>query len=383
MYAERDGEGYRLLVAIADVSHYVRPGTALDTEARARGTSVYFPTRVLPMLPTALSNHLCSLEPQVDRLCMAADMSVSARGALRSWRVYPAVMRSAARLTYDMAHTLLFTREPAARAALGALAARLDPLVEVYQVLLRARAQRGALDFDAPEAKFVLSREEQVRAIEFRSRNDAHKLIEECMVLANVAAAREMRRLHVPGLHRVHPPPEQRKLDALKGTLQVLGIDLQLPAQVRDARPGGNRAAGARPRAAAAGRVAGGAIAGAGRLPARATSATSGWRCPITRTSPRRSAATRTCSCTARCVPGWRWRRASRFPTRARSRRPAPNCRGWRSGPTRRIATSRPSSSASTCAIASASPSTAWSRRWWNSDASSSCSAWARMGCCT
>jgi len=105
--------------------------------------------------------------------------------------------------------------------------------VEVYQVLLRARAHRGALDFDAPEAKFVLSREEQVRAIEFRSRNDAHKLIEECMVLANVAAAREMRRLHVPGLHRVHPSPEQRKLDALKGTLQVLGIDLQLPAQVR------------------------------------------------------------------------------------------------------------------------------------------------------
>ncbi|HZT56822.1 MAG TPA: VacB/RNase II family 3'-5' exoribonuclease, partial [Burkholderiaceae bacterium] len=233
VYAEREGDGFRLLVAIADVSHYVRPGTALDTEARARGTSVYFPTRVLPMLPTALSDHLCSLEPQVDRLCMAADMSVSARGALRSWRMYPAVMRSAARLTYDMAHTLLFRREPAARAALGALAARLDPLVEVYQVLLRARAQRGALDFDAPEAKFVLSREEQVRAIEFRSRNDAHKLIEECMVLANVAAAKEMRRLHVPGLHRVHPPPEQRKLDALKGTLQVLGIELQLPEQVR------------------------------------------------------------------------------------------------------------------------------------------------------
>jgi ribonuclease R len=233
VYAERDGDGYRLLVAIADVSHYVRPGTALDTEARARGTSVYFPTRVLPMLPTALSNHLCSLEPQVDRLCMAADMSVSARGALRSWRIYPAVMRSAARLTYDTAHTLLFRRDAAARAALGALAPRLDPLVEVYQALLRARAQRGALDFDAPEAKFVLSREEQVRAIEFHSRNDAHKLIEECMVLANVAAAREMKRLHVPGLHRVHPPPEQRKLDALSKTLQVLGIGLQLPEQVR------------------------------------------------------------------------------------------------------------------------------------------------------
>ena len=104
VYAERDGEDYRLLVAIADVSHYVRPGTLLDTEARARGTSVYFPTRVLPMLPAALSNHLCSLEPHVDRLCMVADMRVTGRGALRSWRVYPALMRSAARLTYTRAH---------------------------------------------------------------------------------------------------------------------------------------------------------------------------------------------------------------------------------------------------------------------------------------
>ena len=233
VYAERDGEEYRLLVAIADVSHYVRPGMQLDTEARARGTSVYFPTRVLPMLPTALSNHLCSLEPHVDRLCMVADMRVSARGALRSWRVYPAVMRSAARLTYDQAYELLFSRNVAARAALGPLVERLEPLVEVYHALLRARSHRGALEFDAPEAKFVLSKEEQVRAIEFHSRNEAHKLIEECMVLANVAAARELHRLHVAGLYRVHQPPEQRKLDNLKGTLQVLGIEVQLPEEIR------------------------------------------------------------------------------------------------------------------------------------------------------
>jgi len=233
VYAERDGEEYRLLVAIADVSHYVRPGMQLDTEARARGTSVYFPTRVLPMLPTALSNHLCSLEPHVDRLCMVADMRVSARGALRSWRVYPAVMRSAARLTYDQAYELLFSRNVAARAAQGPLVERLEPLVEVYHALLRARSHRGALEFDAPEAKFVLSKEEQVRAIEFHSRNEAHKLIEECMVLANVAAARELHRLHVAGLYRVHQPPEQRKLDNLKGTLQVLGIEVQLPEEIR------------------------------------------------------------------------------------------------------------------------------------------------------
>ena len=233
VYAERDGEDFRLLVAIADVSHYVRTGTLLDTEARARGTSVYFPTRVLPMLPTALSNHLCSLEPHVDRLCMVADMRVTGRGALRSWRVYPAVMRSVARLTYTSAHAVLFRRDPAARAALGPLAEKLEPLVEVYHALLKARTRRGALDFDAPEAKFVFSKEEQVRAIEFHSRNDAHKLIEECMVLANVAAAKELQRLRVPGLYRVHPPPEQRKLDNLKATLHVLGIELQISEEVR------------------------------------------------------------------------------------------------------------------------------------------------------
>ena len=233
VYAERDGEDYRLLVAIADVSHYVRPGTLLDIEARARGTSVYFPMRVLPMLPTALSNHLCSLEPQVDRLCMVADMRVTARGALRGWRVYPAVMRSAARLTYDSAYALLFKRDAAARTPLGPLVDKLEPLVEVYHALLRARARRGALDFDAPEAKFVFSKEEQVRAIEFHSRNDAHKLIEECMVLANVAVAKELHRLRVAGLYRVHQPPEQRKLDNLKATLHVLGIELQIPEEIR------------------------------------------------------------------------------------------------------------------------------------------------------
>jgi ribonuclease R len=233
VYAERDGEDFRLLVAIADVSHYVRPGTLLDTEARARGTSVYFPTRVLPMLPVALSNHLCSLEPNVDRLCMVADMRVTGRGVLRSWRVYPGVMRSAARLTYTTAHAVLFKRDQAARAALGSLAERLEPLVEVYQALLKARARRGALDFDAPESKFVFSKEEQVRAIEFHARNDAHKLIEECMVLANVAVAKELQRLRIPGLYRVHQPPEQRKLDNLKATLHVLGIELQIAEEVR------------------------------------------------------------------------------------------------------------------------------------------------------
>ncbi|MFO1402359.1 MAG: VacB/RNase II family 3'-5' exoribonuclease [Steroidobacteraceae bacterium] len=225
--------GFRLVVAIADVSHYVRPGTVLDAEARARGTSVYFPTRVLPMLPTALSNHLCSLEPDVDRLCMVADMTLAPRGALKSWRFYPAVMRSAARLTYEEAHAILFRRDTAARAARGALVERLEPLTGVYAALARNRHQRGALDFDAPEAEFVIDAGQHVRSVAFHHRNDAHRLIEECMIVANVAAARELRRRGVPALMRVHSAPEERKRTQLLATLRVLGIEPVIPEEPR------------------------------------------------------------------------------------------------------------------------------------------------------
>ncbi len=236
VYAERrEGGGYRLLVAIADVSHYVGIGSALDLEARARGTSVYFPNRVLPMLPTALSDRLCSLQPEVERLCMVADMQVSARGALGEVRCYPAVMRSAARLTYTQAHAALFAREPDARAALGALVGHLEPLVEIYQVLQKARARRGALNFESPEAKFRFESGELVHAIDFVPRNDAHKLIEECMVLANVAVARYLHRAQVPALYRVHAPPEERKLEALRATLKVLGMQVTLGKELKTA----------------------------------------------------------------------------------------------------------------------------------------------------
>ena len=231
VYAQVHGDGFRLIVAIADVSHYVRVGTVLDTEAMARGTSVYFPTRVLPMLPTALSDHLCSLQPNVNRLCMVADMQVSERGSLRGCKVYPAVMRSAARLTYAQAYEVLFNRDAAARAKLGHLSDQLEPLVGVYRALLKARSRRGALDFDAAEAEFVITDAERIHSIEFKKRNEAHKLIEECMVLANVAVAKELQRLHVPGLYRVHQPPEQRKLDLLRATLHILNIELQLSAE--------------------------------------------------------------------------------------------------------------------------------------------------------
>jgi ribonuclease R len=232
VYAEPHPAGFRLIVAIADVSHYVRPGSAVDAEAQKRGTSVYFPTRVLPMLPTALSDHLCSLAPHVDRLCFAADMVVSRNGALKSARFYPAVMRSAARLTYTIANQALIEGRPAARAQLGPLADRLMILVDVYRALYKARSRRGALDFDAAEAEFVIDEAERVRAIELRARNEAHRLIEECMILANVAVAEELEKAHVPTLYRVHGVPEDEKLERLTTTLKALGIEARIPKTV-------------------------------------------------------------------------------------------------------------------------------------------------------
>ena len=232
VYAEPHPGGFRLIVAIADVSHYVRPGTAVDTEAKERGTSVYFPTRVIPMLPHALSDKLCSLAPHVDRLCFAADMVINKHGALKSARFFPAVMRSAARLTYSLAYDALFKGTPAAREQLGPLLDKLMVLVDVYRALHKARGRRGALDFDAPEAEFVIDASDHVRAIELRARNDAHRLIEECMIMANVAVAQELEKTHTPTLYRVHGKPEEQKLDKLLATLTTLGIEAQIPENV-------------------------------------------------------------------------------------------------------------------------------------------------------
>ena len=232
VYAETHPAGFRLIVAIADVSHYVRLGTALDAAAQERGTSVYFPTRVVPMLPTALSDHLCSLAPHVERLCFAADMVVSRNGALQGARFYPAVMRSAARLTYTLASQALFEGRPAARTQLGGLVEPLMVLVDVYRALHKARSRRGALDFDAAEAEFVIDAGERVRAIELRMRNDAHRLIEECMILANVAVAQALEKSHTPTLYRVHGLPEDDKLERLTATLKSLGMEARLPKSV-------------------------------------------------------------------------------------------------------------------------------------------------------
>jgi len=232
VYAEPHAEGFRLIVAIADVSFYVRQGTALDAEALRRGTSVYFPTRVIPMLPPGLSDHLCSLAPHVDRLCLAADMIVTRHGALKSARFYPAVMRSAARLTYNQAQAALIDGLPEAREQLGPLVERLLPLVDVYRVLIKARRTRGALDFDAPEAGFDIDANQRIHAVTLHGRVEAHKLIEECMILANVAVARELGHTKTPTLYRVHAKPDEEKLDKLLATLTALGIEAQIPETV-------------------------------------------------------------------------------------------------------------------------------------------------------
>jgi ribonuclease R len=251
------------------------------------------------MLPNALSDKLCSLQPNVDRLCFAADMTISGSGQLRAAKFYPAVMRSHARLTYGQAHEVLFERKTAAIAALGPLAARLEPLLGVYHALAKSRRRRGALDFDSTEAIFEFNEAQGVRAIKSYPRNDAHRLIEECMIMANVAVAAELREQRVPTLFRVHGQPEARKIDLLTTVLATLGIAADLPedrnraicVRSRKAR----QARGARLR-----RIAGGACDAAGACTSRPTSATSGSRSPSIRISPRRSAAIRISSCIAR-----------------------------------------------------------------------------------
>jgi ribonuclease R len=233
VYAEPHAKGFRLIVAIADVSYYVRRGTALDASARERGTSVYFPTRVIPMLPFQLSNVLCSLQPDVDRLCFAADMLVSRTGVLLEAHFYPAVMRSARRLTYTKAFAALFEGRPEVRAELGALTDRLLPLVDVYRALLKARHKRGALEFDAAEAEFDIDEAGRIQRVYMYERNEAHKLIEECMILANVAVARELGKRGVGTLYRVHGRPEEKKIEVLLETLNALGVAADLPEDVQ------------------------------------------------------------------------------------------------------------------------------------------------------
>lgn len=226
VYCEaKKGGGWRLWVAIADVSYYVRPDTALDKEAINRGNSVYFPSQVVPMLPEVLSNGLCSLNPQVDRLCMVCEMTVSETGKLSGYKHYEAVMNSHARLTYTKVHEILEGDEEL-RERYKALVPHLEELHKMYQVLKSARDERGAIEFETVETKFIFNAQRKIESIEPVVRNDAHKLIEECMILANIASASLVEKAKEAALYRVHEPPGEERLTGFRDFLGELGLDL-------------------------------------------------------------------------------------------------------------------------------------------------------------
>ena len=228
VFAEPTRGGWRLLVAIADVSHYVRPGTALDAEARERATSVYFPSRVLPMLPEQLSNHLCSLMPAVDRACLVAELAVSRDGKVTRAKFYAALMRSHARLTYTRAAAALIDRAADVRAELSApVLGSLESLYDVYRAFRRRREERGALDFESAEVKVVVGEDGRVADLRSYPRNDAHRLIEECMIAANVEAARFLKKHAMPALFRVHAQPDEDRIVELKRFLATRGLLLE------------------------------------------------------------------------------------------------------------------------------------------------------------
>jgi len=218
------GKGWRLLVAIADVSHYVETGTPIDVDAYDRATSVYFPRRVIPMLPEKLSNGLCSLNPGVERLCMVCDMLINAKGEIHAYQFYPAVMFSHARLTYtEVAAILQNTRGPEAQQR-KPLVPDLLNLHDVYRALLAARQVRGAVDFETVETQIVCDESGRIDRIVPRTRNDAHKLIEEAMLAANVCSADFLQERKHTGLYRVHEGPPPEKQDILRNYLKAMGV---------------------------------------------------------------------------------------------------------------------------------------------------------------
>ncbi|WP_245638663.1 ribonuclease R [Hydrogenophaga palleronii] len=218
------GKGWRLLVAIADVSHYVETGSAIDVDAYDRATSVYFPRRVIPMLPEKLSNGLCSLNPGVERLCMVCDMLVNAKGEVHAYQFYPAVMFSHARFTYtEVAAILQNTRGPEAAQRKGLVPYVLN-LHDVYRALLMARGERGAVDFETTETQIVCDESGRIEKIVPRTRNDAHKLIEEAMLAANVCSADFINQGKHTGLFRVHEGPTPEKQEILRNYLKAMGV---------------------------------------------------------------------------------------------------------------------------------------------------------------
>jgi ribonuclease R len=222
------GKGWRLLVAIADVSHYVDTGSAIDIDAYDRATSVYFPRRVIPMLPEKLSNGLCSLNPTVDRLCMVSDMLINAQGEITAYQFYPAVMHSQARFTYTEVAAILSNTRGSQAQARGELVPHLIHLHEVYRALLSARERRGAVDFDTTETQIVCDESGRIEKIVPRVRNDAHRLIEEAMLAANACSADFILQHKHPSLYRVHEGPTPEKRELLRNYLKAMGIGLTI-----------------------------------------------------------------------------------------------------------------------------------------------------------
>jgi ribonuclease R len=226
VYCEPVGKGYKLIVAIADVSHYVRPGDALDQEALNRGNSVYFPRRVIPMLPEELSNGLCSINPEVDRLCMVCEMNISSKGDITDYRFYPAVMFSHARLTYNKVWDMLENPEGDTAGQYQAQLPHVQNLYALFKTLLKARWVRGAIDFETIETQMIFDDQGKIERIVPVKRNDAHRLIEECMLAANVCASDFLQSHKHPTLYRIHEGPTPEKLEALRGFLKEFGFSL-------------------------------------------------------------------------------------------------------------------------------------------------------------
>ncbi len=227
LFCEETAGGWRLWVAIADVSHYVAKDEALDQEARTRGTSVYFPNQVIPMLPEVLSNGLCSLNPDVERLCMVCEMEIGKRGALRSFRFHEGVMRSHARLTYTQVAAMLIDGDPALREQYQAVVPHLEQLHAVFRVLHAARNRRGAIDFDSTETRIEFGLDRKIQRIVPVERTDAHRIVEECMIAANVSAAKFLKKHKVPALYRIHEQPPAAKIDDLRDFLSGVGLVLE------------------------------------------------------------------------------------------------------------------------------------------------------------
>ncbi|MFM1807166.1 MAG: hypothetical protein RL212_1425 [Pseudomonadota bacterium] len=219
-------KAWRLIVAIADVSHYVKPGQPLDSDAITRATSVYFPRRVIPMLPEKISNGLCSLKPEVDRLCMVCDAVIDLHGEVQAYQFYPAVMHSAQRFTYNTVWEILSNSNGPEAARFKHLKKNLDRLYSLYKVLRAARDKRGAIDFETTETQIISNSLGKIERIEPRIRNEAHRVIEECMLAANVCAADFLDKNGHDSLFRVHAEPSVEKLLTLKQVLRTAGLHL-------------------------------------------------------------------------------------------------------------------------------------------------------------